>query len=65
MSKLFWGKDPFDDPFFTGHFHDHGGSRKEITIEELDTDGGNSAPNTQVSVTKTPTHKSQGTQFDR
>ncbi|KAL7591635.1 hypothetical protein Lser_V15G31747 [Lactuca serriola] len=59
MSKLFWGKDPFDDPFFTGHFHDHGGSRKEITIEELDTDGGNSAPNTQVSVTKTPTHKSQ------
>lgn len=59
MSKLFWGKDPFDDPFFTERFDDHVGSRKEITIEELDNDGDNSAPNKEVAANKTPVHKSE------
>lgn len=45
MSKLFGGKSPFDDPFFTEPFggwfggnnwlDDQGNSRKQITIEEL------------------------------
>ncbi|XP_057498134.1 uncharacterized protein LOC130782751 isoform X2 [Actinidia eriantha] len=46
MSKFFGGKDPFDDPFFThpfgGMFHTQSDSlnrSKEITIEELDSDG--------------------------
>nr|XP_043621665.1 uncharacterized protein LOC122593335 [Erigeron canadensis] len=56
MSKLFGGKDPFDDPFFTQPFHAHVGSRKEITIEELDNDSG--PDDKQVAVTKTPAHHS-------
>jgi len=46
MSKLFGGKDPFDDPFFTSPFSgwfpiqaDSGNRSKEITIEEIDSDG--------------------------
>ncbi|KAL7203705.1 hypothetical protein ACSBR2_016877 [Camellia fascicularis] len=46
MSKLFGGKDPFDDPFFThpfggmfGTLTDSGNRSKEVTIEELDSDG--------------------------
>ncbi|XP_058224793.1 uncharacterized protein LOC131333961 [Rhododendron vialii] len=46
MSKLFGGKDPFDDPFFTMPFsglfppqHNSGNGSKEITIEEVDSDG--------------------------
>ncbi|KAF5811758.1 putative myeloid leukemia factor [Helianthus annuus] len=58
MSKSFWGKDPFDDPFFTEPFDTRfGGSRKEITIEELDNDGRDSVPDTQVAVSKTPAHQ--------
>ncbi|KAI3741230.1 hypothetical protein L1987_58900 [Smallanthus sonchifolius] len=57
MSKLVGGKDPFDDPFFTDR---HVGSRKEITFEELDNDGQDSVPNREVSVSKTPAHKSHG-----
>lgn len=51
MSKLFGGKDPFDDPFFTQPFSsffggrlfdrpfgDQPGSSKQITIEELNPD---------------------------
>ena len=62
MSKLFGGKDPFDDPFFTEQFYGDAGSKKEITIEELDDDGKNSVPNnTQVAVNKTPIQNSGGT----
>ncbi|KAJ0762621.1 putative myeloid leukemia factor [Helianthus annuus] len=57
MSKSFWGKDPFDDPFFTEPFDSGFGSRKEITIEELDNDGHDLVPDTQVAVSKTPAHK--------
>ncbi|KAJ0590586.1 putative myeloid leukemia factor [Helianthus annuus] len=57
MSKSFWGKDPFDDPFFTEPFDSGFGSRKEITIEELDNDGHDSVPDTQVAVSKAPAHK--------
>ncbi|MFS7932691.1 putative myeloid leukemia factor [Helianthus anomalus] len=57
MSKSFWGKDPFDDPFFTDPFDTRFGSRKEITIEELDNDGHDSVPDTQVAVSKAPAHK--------
>ncbi|KVH89194.1 uncharacterized protein LOC112526895 [Cynara cardunculus var. scolymus] len=57
MSKLFGGKDPFDDPFFTWQFDGDVGSKREITIEELDDDGKNSVPNTGV-VSKTPVHSS-------
>ncbi|XP_071718005.1 uncharacterized protein [Rutidosis leptorrhynchoides] len=57
MSKLFGGKDPFDDPFFTDPFGSHFGPRKEITIEELDNDGQGSVPNTEVAVKNTPAHK--------
>lgn len=47
MSKLFGGKDPFDDPFFTSPFGSMFGAQetglgnrsKEITIEELDSEG--------------------------
>ncbi|GKB78441.1 40S ribosomal protein S13 [Tanacetum coccineum] len=56
MSKL-WGKDPFDDPFFTEPFNWGDGSRKEITIEELDNEGENPVPNTEVAVRKQPHHK--------
>lgn len=51
MAKLFGGKDPFDDPFFTQPFGsffggslfdrpfgDQPGSNKQITIEELNPD---------------------------
>lgn len=63
MSKLFGGKDPFDDPFFTDPFARHVGSKKEITIEELDNDGNALVDNTQLAtVNKTPAHKSHGTQ---
>ncbi|KAL4562799.1 hypothetical protein LXL04_026830 [Taraxacum kok-saghyz] len=58
MSKSFWGKDPFHDPFFTEQFGNHVGSRKEITIEELNNDGENPVPNTELAVTKIPAHKS-------
>jgi myeloid leukemia factor 1 len=54
---LFGGKSPFDDPFFTGKSDGHSGSRKQITIEELnpDDDGGHdvwqkNAPSKEVSV---------------
>ncbi|XP_031111459.1 uncharacterized protein LOC116015509 isoform X1 [Ipomoea triloba] len=47
MSKLFGGKSPFDDPFFTEPFggnkwleDDEGSSRKQITIEELSPEDG-------------------------
>lgn len=46
MSKLFGGEDPFDDPFFTTPFsglfpaqYNAGNRSKEITIEEVDSDG--------------------------
>ncbi|XP_047342485.1 uncharacterized protein LOC124945985 [Impatiens glandulifera] len=46
MFNLFGGKDPFDDPFFTHPFggaaHEKNSGRqssKELTIEELDSDG--------------------------
>lgn len=49
MAKLFGGKDPFDDPFFSEPFgglfgwndpyNGHQGSRKQITIEELNPEG--------------------------
>ncbi|KAI3800463.1 hypothetical protein L1987_28554 [Smallanthus sonchifolius] len=58
MSKLFGGKEPFDDPFFTEPFDPHVGSRKEITIEELDDDGPDSVPNREAAVSKAPGHKS-------
>lgn len=58
MSKLFAGKDPFDDPFFTEHFDGYVGSKKEITIEELDNDGKSSVPNTEGAVNKTPIQNS-------
>ncbi|KAI7742052.1 hypothetical protein M8C21_030058 [Ambrosia artemisiifolia] len=57
MSKLFGGKDPFDDPFFTDPFYNPDGSTKDITIEELDNDGNNSVQNTEVAVKKAPAHK--------
>nr|GFA69058.1 hypothetical protein [Tanacetum cinerariifolium] len=62
MSKL-RGKDPFDDPFFTEPFNWGDGSRKEITIEELDNEGENSVPNTEVAVRKQPHHKAHGTYY--
>ncbi|XP_076948709.1 uncharacterized protein LOC143621060 [Bidens hawaiensis] len=68
MSKLFGGKDPFDDPFFTEPFDSHFGSRKEITIEELDNDDHDSATGKEVAVSKTPAHKphdSSGFSFRR
>ncbi|XP_052193980.1 uncharacterized protein LOC127802301 isoform X2 [Diospyros lotus] len=46
MSKLFGGRNPFDDPFFTRPFgamfgtHTQSGHRsREVTIEEVDSDG--------------------------
>lgn len=46
MSKFFGGKDPFDDPFFTdpyaGMYHEQtqfGNQSKDVTIEEVDSDG--------------------------
>ncbi|KAD3336279.1 hypothetical protein R6Q59_028488 [Mikania micrantha] len=68
MFKLFGGKDPFDDPFFTEPFDSYGGSRKEITIEELDNDGQDSVPNKEVAVSKLPaqkSHDSNGFSFRR
>ncbi|XP_019153646.1 PREDICTED: uncharacterized protein LOC109150194 isoform X1 [Ipomoea nil] len=55
MSKLFGGKSPFDDPFFTEPFGGNkwlddyeGSSRKQITIEELSPeDGGDHAQNNE------------------
>ncbi|KAI3449122.1 hypothetical protein Pfo_005787 [Paulownia fortunei] len=53
---LFGGKSPFDDPFFTSTFDNHSGSRKQITIEELNPDDGghdawqNNMPSKEVSV---------------
>lgn len=54
---LFGVKNPFDDPFFTSNFGSNfGGSRKQISIEELNTDdddGGNnvkSKPNKELSL---------------
>ncbi|KAH6813127.1 hypothetical protein C2S51_022145 [Perilla frutescens var. frutescens] len=35
---LFGGKNPFDDPFFTSNFGSDSGSRKQISIEELNPD---------------------------
>lgn len=41
FGSLFGVKNPFDDPFFTGNFGTNSGSRKQISIEELnDADGG-------------------------
>ncbi|XP_073157140.1 uncharacterized protein [Henckelia pumila] len=45
---LFGGRSPFDDPFFTRPFDVHAGSRKQITIEELnphDQDGSEAMQN--------------------
>lgn len=54
---LFGGRSPFDDPFFTSTFDNPSGSRKQITIEELnpDDDGGhdalhNNMPSKELSV---------------
>ncbi|XP_055804553.1 uncharacterized protein LOC129886684 isoform X1 [Solanum dulcamara] len=76
MSKLFGGKNPFDDPFFTepfGVWNDpcdgQQGARKQITIEELnpqgDGDGGqaqeNSEPRKDLVVNnKKPSKKANG-----
>lgn len=74
MSKLFGGKNPFDDPFFTEPF---GGwnypfdgqpdTRKQITIEELnpEDDGGQAQENAEprkdlVVKNKKPSKKSNG-----
>ncbi|XAR63172.1 hypothetical protein NMG60_11023017 [Bertholletia excelsa] len=65
MFKLFGGKDPFDDPFFTSPFDmfqkqtDSGHRSKEITIEEVDSDGNplsHSEPNKEL-VVKDPSGK--------
>lgn len=47
FSGLFGAKNPFDDPFFTGGFGSNSGSRKQISIEELnpDDDVGNEVKN--------------------
>lgn len=76
MSKLFGGKNPFDDPFFTepfgvwnDPFDGQQGARKQITFEELnpqgDGDGGqaqeNSEPRKDLVVNnKKPSKKSNG-----
>lgn len=51
---LFGGKSPFDDPFFTNQFDNPSGSRKQITIEEMnpynDEAWQNNVPSKELSV---------------
>lgn len=65
---LFGGRNPFDDPFFTSNFGSHSVPRNQISIEELNPDGGDASdaktmPKNGVSVKNSDEFPSSGISY--